>query len=281
MIFSDNNVTSIPKMVVFDLDETIGYFKEFGILWYSISKYFTNAVKIENMLNQCFFNNLLDLFPEFLRPNIISILFYLKEKKEKMQCDKILIYTNNRGPRIWTEYIQTYFNEKINYNLFDQIITAFKLNGKITESCRTCSAKNTKDLIRCAQMPQNTQIVFIDDVFHNKMVDDNIFYINVKPYIYCISFEDMIERIVKSKILDETIINTGKFKNQLLFFMNEYKFTYIEKPKIEYKIDNILSKKILEHFHTFFNQYYNNYTLKKRIILNKTRKSLQLNKTIE
>ena len=33
MIYSDANVTSIPKMVVFDLDETLGYFKEFGILW--------------------------------------------------------------------------------------------------------------------------------------------------------------------------------------------------------------------------------------------------------
>ena len=104
------------------------------------------------------------------------------------------------------------------------------------------------------------------------MVEDTIYYVNVKPYIYCIPFEELIERIINSKIMDETIINNDKFKTQLLFFMNEYKFTYIEKPKMEYKIDTILSKKILEHFHTFFNQYHHNYTLKNRIILNKTRK---------
>jgi len=67
------------KIVVFDLDETLGYFTQFGIFWDSLSDY----LKIQNKpaLTQCDFNNILDLFPEFLRPNIINILNYLKEKK--------------------------------------------------------------------------------------------------------------------------------------------------------------------------------------------------------
>ena len=270
----NTNVTSVPKMVVFDLDETLGYFKEFGILWISITKYFTNTVEKENILNQTFFNNLLDLFPEFLRPNIISILHYLKEKKEKSHCNKILIYTNNQGPKSWTEYIQKYFNEKLNYHLFEQIIGAFKINGKTNEACRSCTSKNVNDLIHCTKMPTNTQIVFIDDVLYKKMSDDNVYYVNVKPYIYCLSFEEIMTRILHSKLIDEYVVNNIDFKTNLLMLMKKYKFIYVEKPKMEQKIDMILSKKILEHLQNFFNKYYHYYTLKKnkKIKINKTRK---------
>ena len=276
MIPINTNVTPIPKIVVFDLDETLGYFKEFGIFWYSMTEYFIDSLHKEILLSQCIFNKLLDLFPEFLRPNIISILFYLKEKKQQMQCNKIFIYTNNQGPKEWTEYIQNYFNEKLNYNLFEQIIGAFKTNGKINETCRSCTTKNINDLIRCTKMPTNTQIVFIDDVLYNKMIDDNVYYINVKPYIYCISYDKMMERVLNSKIIDDYIGNNNQFNSNLILLMNKYTFKSKEKSNIEYKIDNILSKKILEHLYTFFNKYYPYYTLKKKIKINinKTRKKI-------
>ena len=60
------------KIVVFDLDETLGYFTEFGIFWDSLSNYL--KIKEKPKLNQDDFNETLDLYPEFLRPNKINIL---------------------------------------------------------------------------------------------------------------------------------------------------------------------------------------------------------------
>ena len=66
-----------PKIVVFDLDETLGYFVELGIFWDCLD-YFLKEETI-NEINtiiskQDYFNEILDLFPEFIRPNIVSIL---------------------------------------------------------------------------------------------------------------------------------------------------------------------------------------------------------------
>ena len=70
------------KIVVFDLDETLGYFTELGIFWDSLVHYM--KIKQKPELNQTDFNAILDLSPEFLRPNIINILNYLKTKKEQV-----------------------------------------------------------------------------------------------------------------------------------------------------------------------------------------------------
>ena len=105
------------KIVVFDLDETLGYFVEFGIFWDSLSLYVSKYLNKE--LNQRDFNNVMDLYPEFFRPNIINILSYLKNKKQSKECQKIMIYTNNQGSRKWCEQIVSYFETKLNkYKLF-------------------------------------------------------------------------------------------------------------------------------------------------------------------
>ena len=62
--------------IVFDLDETIGYFTQFGIIWESIEYLF------ENKLSQEHFNCVLDLYPIFFRPNILTIFRYLKQIKQ-------------------------------------------------------------------------------------------------------------------------------------------------------------------------------------------------------
>ena len=124
------------KIVVFDLDETLGYYVEFGMFWDA----FKNFVKKQNLvinINQVLFNTILDLYPEFLRPNILNILNYLKQKKHTNHCHKLMIYTNNQGPDEWAQQIQSYFETKLNYKLFDQIIKAFKIRGKQVEICRT------------------------------------------------------------------------------------------------------------------------------------------------
>jgi hypothetical protein len=239
------------KIVVFDLDETLGYYVEFGMFWDALKNY----IKTQNIsinTDQLLFNKVLDLYPEFSRPNIINILNFLKQKKRVKHCHKLMIYTNNQGPDEWAQQIQAYFETKLNYKLFDQIIKAFKIKGKHVELCRTSHMKNHKDLISCTKIPETTEICFLDDVFHPGMVDDRIYYINLKPYVYDLPFELMIDRFINSGIL-EGIVETD-FKQQMLNFMKRYHHDYVEKTTEAQNVDKILSKKIMQHLHIFFNK---------------------------
>ena len=238
------------KIVVFDLDETLGYFMELGMFWDALNAYIKYK-KINQSINQNLFDSLLDLYPEFLRPNILPILNYLKKKKEKKHCNKLIIYTNNQGPLEWANYIIKYFEKKINYKMFDQIIAAYKVQGKRVEICRTTHMKSHSDLIKCTKIPDGTQICFIDDVYHPKMANDNINYININPYIYDLDFNDMIDRFLNSNILgnDDNNPITQTF---ILNFMKKYKYIYVKKTNDSQNIDRIISKKILHYLGEFF-----------------------------
>ena len=260
------------KIVVFDLDETLGYFTEFGIFWDCLIYYFKN--KNEETITQSDFNDILDLFPEFLRPNIINILNYLKNKKQSLCCHKMMIYTNNSGPKEWAHHIIDYFSKKINYKLFDQLISAFKINGKVVEVCRTTHDKTYNDFIKCTKLPVNAEICFLDDTFYPEMANDNIYYINVKPYYHDLKFEYMLDKFSKSDIGKKIINNDDKF----IKIMNEqiklYKYDCINKETNEYEMDKIVGKQIVKHLQEFFNK-----TKKNKTIRNKKVKNYKLNKT--
>jgi len=281
-----NKEECISKIVVFDLDETLGYFMEFGMFWESLINYIKNN-KLNITINQELFNSVLDLYPEFLRPNIINILKYLKKKKEEDKCHKLMIYTNNQGPKTWANHIISYFENKINAKLFDQIIAAFKVQGKRVEIYRTTHLKTHEDLIKCTKIPNNTQICFIDDVFYPDMANNNIYYINIKPYIYDLQFETIIDRFINSKILTKytnSVLNysDSKFKENIINYMNKYNYTYTEKLDKAQEIDKILSKKILHHLEIFFNENGSKKKHTKRTIThNKNRIVSKRNKTIK
>jgi hypothetical protein len=243
------------KIVVFDLDETLGYFTEYGIFWDSLAHYLKK--KDKPPLTQNDFDDILDLYPEFLRPNIINILTYLKGKKQSNCCHKMMIYTNNSGPREWSQHIIKYFEKKLNYKLIDQLIAAFKVNGKTVEICRTTHTKTHKDLIKCTKIPATAEICFLDDTFYPEMANDNIYYINVKPYYYDLKMADMIQKFKESavgqKILDDTTIDAD-FEENMLEHIKLYEYEYINKDSNEYEIDKILGKQIIAHLHHFFNK---------------------------
>lgn len=244
---------NVNKIVVFDLDETLGYFVEFGMFWEAFINYLKYKNKNVN-LNQQIFNEMLDLYPEFCRPNIINILEYLKEQKEQCICNKIMIYTNNQGPREWVENIKNYFEMKINYQIFDQIIAAFKVNGKTLEICRTSHIKSHKDLVRCSKIPLHTHICFLDDTFYPKMSNSNIYYINIKPYVYDLSFDTIITRFLNSDLSREYDINKNEFREYIFSFMDNYQYLYVKKKPEDYNMDKLLSNKILLHLHIFFDK---------------------------
>ena len=71
-----------------------------------------------------------------------------------------MIYTNNNGPKSWTYDIKHYIEKKLNYKLFDKIITAWKVNGKIYEKCRSGHEKSYKDLKNVPNSSKNRQNLF-------------------------------------------------------------------------------------------------------------------------
>lgn len=263
------NIENNPnKIIVFDLDETLGYFKELSLFWECLKDYF--RMNCDYKLMQREFNAILDLYPEFIRPNMFQILEYIKYKKETNRCHKIMIYTNNTGGPEWTHMIKNYFERKMqrstnNHNhkqhvnvIFDQIIQAFMIGGKHIERLRTSHDKSQSDLIRCTQLPQNTEVFFMDDKVHSEMCNDSIYYINLKPYVYDLQFSNLIARFLKStsttnRALHEMIAEDEyDFKSDMLGRMNEYHYKYVKKPMIEYEMDKIISKKIMHHLNIFF-----------------------------
>ena len=259
------------KIVVFDLDETLGYFTEFGIFWDCLMRYSNEKKNVS--LNQSDFNDILDLYPEFLRPNIINILSYLKKKKQTMCCHKMMIYTNNNGPKTWAHHIIKYFSEKIKYKLFDQLISAFKINGKIVEVCRTSHHKNHSDFIKCTKLPINSEICFLDDTFYPGMADNNVYYINLKPYYHDLPFDLMLDKFIKSKIGKKIIDNDDNFIKNITEDINGYKYNCVLKNTREYDVDKIIGKQIINHLEEFFkNKKNKTIKNKKNNKIGKTRK---------
>ena len=124
-----------------------------------------------------------------------------------------MIYTNNSGPRSWSNHIVNYFENKINYKLIDQIIAAFKINGKRVEICRTTQNKTHNDLIRCTRIPLDAEICFMDDSFYPEMAHDNIYYINIKPYYHDLTFDEMLARFKLSGICKDLLYNKDNNDN--------------------------------------------------------------------
>ena len=251
------------KIVVFDLDETLGYFTQFGVFWDSLANYL-KAKERDDKLEQPEFDATFDLFPEYLRPNIINILSYLKTKKKSNCCNKMMIYTNNTGPSEWSKFIITYFERKISYKLIDQIIAAFKINGKRVEICRTTHNKTHGDFIKCTKVPIDTEICFIDDTRYPEMEHDNIYYINIKPYFHDLKFEIMLDRFVSSNVGKNILENddVNEFKNIMMKYISLFKYIIVEKDEKEYEVDFILGKHIITHLNKFFSR--NNKTMKNR-----------------
>ncbi len=253
----------IPKVVVFDLDETLGYFLELSLFCDCLKLYKNNK-----FLTQDEFNQLIELYPEFVRPNILPILTYLKHKTEKGECDAVMIYTNNNGPKEWAQHIKSYFESKIDFPLFAQIIAAFKVQGKHIELCRTTYDKTVSDFIRCTKLPKETQICFLDDVYYPKMKYDNVYYIKVKPYIHDLTFDEMTRRFISSSFGKKMV---GNNPEQFVDFMNknmeEFEYAYVEKTKEEADIDKIITKQMMIYLQDFFKNGVNG----KSTILNKTK----------
>jgi hypothetical protein len=213
----------VDKVIVFDLDETLGYFQDFGILWNSLQIKYSDEVNFDNKL----FNSLLNLYPELLRPNIINILeMIVKNQKQSDVCPFLLmIYTNNNGGKDWVNLIIKYFESEVTGLQFNRIINAFKINDKIIEPTRTGHDKKYSDFLRTTKMPKKTRICFIDDVFHPLMENDNIVYIHNNGYKKSPPLPNELFSFMNADKTTNYYIDSSKLNGLVSYLFRYYKLT--------------------------------------------------------
>ena len=296
--------TQSNRIIVFDMDETLGYFVELGMFWDAVQYFYvkrkmsrdtrmeideeksihmndtvtggagsnTNRNAITSKEHFC---KVLDLFPEFIRPDMAKMLEYILSKKNSNHCDKILIYTNNQGPKSWANLISYYFEYSLETPVFDKVISAFKVKGKHIELDRTTHDKTVDDLKRCAKLYQKTDICFIDDQFHPLMKSNNVYYINVKPYVYNLKYDEMAERYynVFSNAFLDGIVDKAEFIKEITTFMNEFRYTITTKSVKELAKDKFISQRMMYHLRSFFNEVKQNKTIKKKKAMSRNRKN--------
>ena len=263
-VYSDSMTRNMRRIVVFDLDETIGSFVEIGMFWDALRS--VTGIEQDNV--QMFYK-VMDAFPEFLRPDIIRILEYVVDMRRKGKCWKIMIYTNNQGPRSWAQMIASYLSHKIGENVFDQIIAAFKVRGQRVEIGRTSHDKSVGDLMRCTNVPADTKICFIDDQYHSLMDDERVYYINAKPYSYSMQYAEMAN---KFHALDNMGMDRDEFAARIVRVMQRYHYTVFNKPPEEVRVDEVVSKGMLLHIEKFFRTSGGKITRKRRTAGRQTRK---------
>tara|TARA_B100000795_G_scaffold269766_3_gene260300 strand:- start:7066 stop:7782 length:717 start_codon:yes stop_codon:yes gene_type:complete len=189
------------KVVVFDLDETIGHFVQVSELDYKIRKSSGKDISKDE------FYKILDMFPNVFRPNMLNIFKYLSKIKKKEKI-KIMIYTNNTGCRMWVNRIKSYIEKQIGHKIFDRVICAWKYDNKILEKNRTGYDKKYLDLLRCGHLKKKDKIIFLDDSFYEKMMNPNLTYLHVIPYHY--EYNNIYNKYVSS----QKDIYTKKLKNK-------------------------------------------------------------------
>ena len=283
---------SKPKVVVFDVDETLGNFAQFGLFCSIIDDYYKADISYKH------FNDLVEIFPEIFRPNIIRILDYIRKKKDSGVCSKVMIYTNNQGPEKWVQHIRDYLEMKLREKtaasaashqlaiippLFDHIIGGFKSrnSGGASSSSlsrypeRTTGEKTVSEFLRCSRLPPDIEICFLDDVLHQQMVDEKVYYIKLQGYHSYIPTEHYILRFLNSTLyrnVFETLkplfgsvaptmtpqvkkqVITIELQNLLVKRANQAQYDAKKNhskmnPR---EIDEIISKYILHHLQQFF-----------------------------
>jgi hypothetical protein len=104
----------------------------------------------------------------------------------------------------------------------------------------------------------------MDDSFYPEMANDNIYYINIKPYYYDLPFEEMLERFNKSDIGKQLIENDADFNHLMMEQIKLFNYMVVDKDEKEYEVDKVLGKHIISHLQTFFNRSTKNRTIKNR-----------------
>jgi hypothetical protein len=245
------------RVVVFDLDETLGHFHLIRLVWESINE-FINYNNIPYMMNQTDFNDLFDTFPEMLRPEVISILQFIKGEKDRGACSGVMVYTNNKYSKEWVYLIIQYIQYKIGCKLFDNIILAFKMNGRVQQMGRTTNAKKIEDFVSCCRLPENVEICYFDNFEYSGMTaENNVYYLKVRAYNYPFSKESIIKGVSSHPVWRRVLcaLHDHQIQTFIQFFIKNLSlkgYQFGIKQTLDYEMDKITSKRIMTHLRVFF-----------------------------
>jgi hypothetical protein len=109
-------------------------------------------------------------------------------------------------------------------------------------------------------LPKNAEICYLDDTFYPEMMHESVYYINIKPYVHDLPFDEMYNRFLECSVGKQLIseVEREHFINFMEKNIKLYNFEETKKDIEDYKIDTILSKRILLHLHEFFGKTNNN-----------------------
>lgn len=230
------------KIIVFDLDETLGQFVELHIVYKCLTKI------LGRELSQGEFNKLFDMFPEFVRPGIITILEFLYHKKQQGAFSRLFLYTNNQCGGNWVKFIINFFHVKIKVvdkPLFEDPICAFKIRNKIVNIRRTSPDKSYSDLVQCAMFPPAmTEVCFIDNTYYEHMCEDKVYYILPKSYHHSLTKIEIMQRMGEFDMLSSQ--NHVKFMDLLSSSLGE-----ITHSALSYESEMDITRKIMFHVREF------------------------------
>lgn len=249
--------------VVFDLDKTIGYFTQIAVVLDAIEEILGRELNLKE------FYYFLDIYSYVFRDEIFKIMKYLKRKKITNKNVRVMIYTNNMGPKSWVYKIKKYIEYKINYKLFDRVIAAWKVGKEIYEPKRTTHNKTYKDLLRCSRLSTNDKILFLDDMDHEDLRrSKQVKYLKVDEYQPKKGFDDLISTFLKSSL--RALFTRIKSREMLKIRLeNSIKKSWYQKRNLRYQ--PYKGKKYYNEVRRFLESYNKN-TKRKRSSRTKTKK---------
>ena len=166
----------MDKNIVFDFDETIGYFDQI----IEMIKYTKKTSKEEIF-------NFLKTFPFVFRTSIFDIFYYIVRLKKEKKIKNVILYSNNNND-VFIGFVLSFIHEKLNYNLFDASISINQTHNK---------NKNITDLLNYSSglLNKNSSIFFIDDKEYQDMK-------SIQYYIKCESYKYVYSKLEIEKKLN-------------------------------------------------------------------------------
>lgn len=260
---AEEKIATHKKIVILDLDETLGSFSDLYLIWSGIRHVWPECSE---------FVKLVDLYPEFFRYGILTILEYIYQKKIQRICSKLVLYTNNQCSQNWVNMICQYMDLEVKRQyphktkLFDQIIGPYRIGTNVLEGKRTTHKKKMSDLLNYFPYDRKSQFCFIDDVLFNEMKGKNVFYICPKPYVHVLTLHEMIRRMRKAAWVPEKyrILNGSSYWRSW-FSLNRH---YLRRKENDPFNDLNISRKMFIHLREFMDY-------KKIVLTNKTSKKIK------
>ena len=196
----------MKEVIIFDLDETIGYFSQIYIIILRLEELY----KIK--LSYSEYRKIFEKYENIFRPGIFVLFAYLNALKSKYDI-KVILYTNTTLSDSFLDNIIKYLNERIHnqHNIFDDIIT-------LRSSCRNGIKKQFSDIYNCLGYLNNGYVFLIIDNYNHSKLDklySKLIKVNNYNYKYLISdiWNGLHEKLMiekKYNIVDKIIIDGDK-----------------------------------------------------------------------